>query len=601
MERELQATQTTDKPQAEQGQRTRTTVRVVRIPEAITVANFAEVLKVSPIDLMKQLMRAGIMANINQAVDFDTAAALAPLFGYKVAPLEKKAKKSTVVEEAEEDASVLEGRSPVVTILGHVDHGKTTLLDNIRKTRVVEREAGGITQHIGAYQAEYNNRIVTFLDTPGHEAFTAMRARGAEVTDIAILVVAADDGIMPQTVEAIDHAKAAEVPIVVAINKIDRPNADLDRVKRQLSENNLLIEEWGGDVIAVPVSAVTGEGVDDLLENILVVSEISDFKANPSRSARGVVLEAKLDKSRGPVATLLVKNGTLNVGDILVIGSITGRIKALVDSAGKRIRSAGPSTPVEVLGLNEPPAAGDTFRVARNEREARTAAELAQRQQESRRQVSLEDIMSRIRTGETKELNLVLKADVQGSIEAIREGILQLSTDETQVRIIHAASGSITESDVFLALASEGIVIGFNTTIQQSARQVADAENVEVRFYSIIYQLLDDVQSTIKGMAAPTVREVVDGHATVRAVFSRGRISKIAGIYVTDGRVVRNSSARLARKGSVIFDGSISSLRHFKDDVRELATGYEGGVMLNGFNDFQEEDTLEFHRQEQVS
>ena len=586
---------------AEQGQRTRTTVRVVRIPEAITVANFAEALKVSPIDLMKQLMRAGIMANINQAVDFDTAAALAPLFGYKVAPLEERARKSTAVEEAEEDASLLEERSPVVTILGHVDHGKTTLLDNIRKTRVVEREAGGITQHIGAYQAEYNNRIVTFLDTPGHEAFTTMRARGAEVTDIAILVVAADDGIMPQTVEAIDHAKAAEVPIVVAINKIDRPNADLDRVKRQLSENNLLIEEWGGDVIAVPVSAVTGEGVDDLLENILVVSEISDFKANPSRSARGVVLEAKLDKSRGPVATLLVKNGTLNVGDVLVIGSITGRIKALVDSAGKRIRSAGPSTPVEVLGLNEPPAAGDTFKVARNEREARAAAELAQRQQESRRQVSLEDIMSRIRTGETKELNLVLKADVQGSIEAIRDGILQLSTDETQVRIIHAASGSITESDVFLALASEAIVIGFNTTIQQSARQVADAENVEVRFYSIIYQLLDDVQSTIRGMAAPTIREVMDGHATVRAVFSRGRTSKIAGIYVTDGRVVRNSSARVTRNGSVIFDGAISSLRHFKDDVRELTTGYEGGVMLNGFNDFEEEDTLEFHRQEQVS
>ena len=314
-----------------------------------------------------------------------------------------------------------------------------------------------------------------------------------------------------------------------------------------------------------------------------------------------MVLEAKLDKSRGPVATLLVQNGTLNVGDILVIGSITGRIKALVDYTGKRIRSAGPSTPVEVLGLNEPPAAGDTFKVARNEREARTATELAQRQQESRRQVSLEDIMSRIRTGETKELNLVLKADVQGSIEAVRDGILQLSTDETQVRIIHAASGSITETDVFLALASEAIVIGFNTTIQQSARQVADAEKVEVRFYSIIYQLLDDVQSTIKGMAAPTMREVIDAHATVRAVFSRGRNSKIAGIYVTDGRVVRNSSARLSRNGSVIFDGSISSLRHFKDDVRELTTGYEGGVMLNGFNDFEEGDTLEFHRQEQVS
>ena len=474
-------------------------------------------------------------------------------------------------------------------------------MDNIRKTRVVEREAGGITQHIGAYQAEYNNRTITFLDTPGHEAFTTMRARGAEATDIAVLVVAADDGIMPQTVEAIDHAKAAAVPIVVAINKIDRPSADIDRVKRQLSENNLLIEEWGGDVIAVPVSAVTGEGVDELLENVLVVSEISDLKANPSRSARGVVLEAKLDKSRGPVATLLVKTGTLNVGDILVIGSITGRIKALVDYAGKRIRSAGPSTPVEVLGLNQPPAAGDTFKVARNEREARTATELAQRQQESRRQVSLEDIMSRIRAGEAKELNLVLKADVQGSIEAIRDSILQLSTNETQVRIIHAASGSITESDVFLALASEAIVIGFNTTIQQSARQVADAENVEVRFYSIIYQLLDDVQSTIKGMAAPTMREVIDGHVTVRAVFSRGRSSKIAGIYVTDGRVVRNSSARVARNGSVIFNGTIASLRHFKDDVRELATGYEGGVMLNSFNDFQEGDTLEFHRQEQVS
>ena len=601
MERELQATQTTDKPQAEQKQRAKTTVRVVRIPEAITVAKFAEVLKASPIDLMKQLMRAGIMANINQAVDFDTAAALAPLFGYKAVPLEEKARKSTTVEEAEEDASVLEERSPVVTILGHVDHGKTTLLDNIRKTRVVEREAGGITQHIGAYQAEYNNRTITFLDTPGHEAFTTMRARGAEATDIAVLVVAADDGIMPQTVEAIDHAKAAAVPIVVAINKIDRPSADIDRVKRQLSENNLLIEEWGGDVIAVPVSAVTGEGVDELLENVLVVSEISDLKANPSRSARGVVLEAKLDKSRGPVATLLVKTGTLNVGDILVIGSITGRIKALVDYAGKRIRSAGPSTPVEVLGLNQPPAAGDTFKVARNEREARTATELAQRQQESRRQVSLEDIMSRIRAGEAKELNLVLKADVQGSIEAIRDSILQLSTNETQVRIIHAASGSITESDVFLALASEAIVIGFNTTIQQSARQVADAENVEVRFYSIIYQLLDDVQSTIKGMAAPTMREVIDGHVTVRAVFSRGRSSKIAGIYVTDGRVVRNSSARVARNGSVIFNGTIASLRHFKDDVRELATGYEGGVMLNSFNDFQEGDTLEFHRQEQVS
>lgn len=581
--------------------KTSTKVRIVRLPEAVTISNFAEMIKVSPIDLMKQLMRNGIMANINQAIDFTTASSIAPAFGYKVAPIDTQNIKKTNVEDTESDASLLQSRPPVVTILGHVDHGKTTLLDNIRKTKVVDKEAGGITQHIGAYQVVYRQNLITFVDTPGHAAFSSMRARGAEVTDLVVLVVAADDGVMPQTVEAINHAKAADVPIIVAINKIDRPNADVERVKRQLSENSLLIEEWGGDIIAVPVSAITGEGIDDLLDSINIVSEISEFKANPEGLAKGIVLEAKLDKSRGPVATLIVKSGTLSLGNVLAVGPNTGKIKSLMDHTGSKINSAPPSTPVEILGLNNVPTAGETFSVAQDEKAARDSVARYEQQNKPASRTSFEDMVSRIRTGEIKDLNLVLKADVQGSIEAITQGLTELSNEETQVRILHTSSGSITESDIFLALASDAIVIGFNTAIEPSARQVANHEKVEVRFYSIIYQLLDEIQNVIQGMSSPSMREIIDGHAVVRTVFKRSKNTNIAGIYVTDGHILRNSSARVLRDGSIIFDGVLASLRHFKDDVRELSTGYEGGVVLNGFNDFEEGDSLELHRQEQVS
>ena len=581
--------------------KTSTKVRIVRLPEAVTISNFAEMIKVSPIDLMKQLMRNGIMANINQAIDFTTASSIAPAFGYKVAPINTGNIKKTNEENTESDASLLQSRPPVVTILGHVDHGKTTLLDNIRKTKVVDKEAGGITQHIGAYQVVYRQNLITFVDTPGHAAFSSMRARGAEVTDLVVLVVAADDGVMPQTVEAINHAKAADVPIIVAINKIDRPNADAERVKRQLSENSLLIEEWGGDIIAVPVSAITGEGIDDLLDSINIVSEISEFKANPEGLAKGIVLEAKLDKSRGPVATLIVKSGTLSLGNVLAVGPNTGKIKSLMDHTGSKINSAPPSTPVEILGLNNVPTAGETFSVAQDEKAARDSVARYEQQNKPASRTSFEDMVSRIRTGEIKDLNLVLKADVQGSIEAITQGLTELSNEETQVRILHTSSGSITESDIFLALASDAIVIGFNTAIEPSARQVANHEKVEVRFYSIIYQLLDEIQNVIQGMSSPSMREIIDGHAVVRTVFKRSKNTNIAGIYVTDGHILRNSSARVLRDGSIIFDGVLASLRHFKDDVRELSTGYEGGVVLNGFNDFEEGDSLELHRQEQVS
>ncbi len=597
-QRENSATTENTVPETKQ---TSTKVRIVRLPEAVTISNFAEMIKVSPIDLMKQLMRNGIMANINQAIDFTTASSIAPAFGYKVAPINTGNIKKTNEENTESDASLLQSRPPVVTILGHVDHGKTTLLDNIRKTKVVDKEAGGITQHIGAYQVVYRQNLITFVDTPGHAAFSSMRARGAEVTDLVVLVVAADDGVMPQTVEAINHAKAADVPIIVAINKIDRPNADVERVKRQLSENSLLIEEWGGDIIAVPVSAITGKGIDDLLDSINIVSEISEFKANPEGLARGIVLEAKLDKSRGPVATLIVKSGTLSLGNVLAVGPNTGKIKSLTDHTGSRIDYAPPSTPVEILGLNNVPTAGETFSVAQDEKAARDSVARYEQQNEPASRTSFEDMVSRIRTGEIKDLNLVLKADVQGSIEAITQGLTELSNEETQVRILHTSSGSITESDIFLALASDAIVIGFNTAIEPSARQVANHEKVEVRFYSIIYQLLDEIQNVIQGMSSPSMREIIDGHAVVRTVFKRSKNTNIAGIYVTDGHILRNSSARVLRDGSIIFDGVLASLRHFKDDVRELSTGYEGGVVLNGFNDFEEGDSLELHRQEQVS
>jgi translation initiation factor IF-2 len=571
--------------------------KVVRIPGAITVAQLAVLLDASSIDVMKHLMRAGIMANINQAIDFETASAVAPLFGYRAAPLEKAPRgPKNAGNDEEESKDLLKTRPPIVTILGHVDHGKTTLLDTIRKTKVAEQEAGGITQRIGAYQTEYNNSIISFLDTPGHEAFTAMRARGTDATDVAVLVVAADDGVMPQTVEAINHVKEANVPIVVAINKTDLPDADIDRVHRQLSENGLLIEAWGGDVIAVPVSAKIGEGVDDLLENILVVAEIADLKANPDRAAKGVVIEANLDKSRGPVATVLVKTGTLHVGDYLLAGSAWGRVKALIDYRGQRIRMATPSMPAEVLGLSQLPSAGDSFQVVSSDKEARTLAEESQRQRESRLRMSLNEVFNRIRAGESKELNLVIKADTQGSVEVLRDSLSNLSTDETQVRIIHTGSGAISDSDVFLAVASNAIILGFNVSIESGAKRLADADGVEIRLYSLIYHLLEDIANALQGLVEPTMQDMVEGHATVRAIFGRGRQTKIAGVYVTDGRVLRNASARVLRDGQVVYDGQITSLRHFKDDVREMSTGLECGIGLARFNDFQEDDVLEIHR-----
>ncbi|MEE8443341.1 MAG: translation initiation factor IF-2 [Dehalococcoidia bacterium] len=588
--------------QSQTGQRTATGPRALTVPDAISVAHLAELINASPIELMKQLMRAGIMANINQVIDFDTAAAIIPGFGFRAVSVVDTPKGTKDIGAEQEDAALLQPRPPVVTILGHVDHGKTTLLDFIRKTKVAEREEGGITQHIGAYQVEYQNQQITFLDTPGHEAFTAMRARGAQATDIAVLVVAADDGVMPQTIEAINHVKAAGVPIIVGINKIDLPDADLERVKRQLAEHDLLIEDWGGDVVSVPISAKAGDGVVDLLENILVVAEVAELRANPDRLARGIVVESKLDKSRGPTATVLVKTGTLRVSDHLVVGTTRGRVKALVNDAGQRIKSATPSMPVEVLGLDKLPEAVDVFTVAQSEREARELVEERLRQQQTAGpQVSLEEMFSRIRAGEAKDLNLIIKADVYGSVEAIRDSLSQMSTDKVQVRIIHAASGSITETDVFLAVASQAIIIGFNTTLELGARHVANAQHVEIRFYSVIYTLLEDIQNTLEGLIPPTMKETVEGHATVRVVFSRSRRSTVAGVYVTDGRLLRNASARIIREGQVIYDGSIASLRHFKEDVREMATGFECGIGLAGFDDFQEGDIIEVHRQELAS
>ena len=580
-------------------QRTATTPRELKLPEAISVASLAELIHASSIDVMKQFMRAGIMANINQMIDFDTVAAVVPAFGFRATPLEERSRDSSGVEVEGEDPALLQPRPPVVTILGHVDHGKTSLLDVIRETKVAEKEAGGITQHIGAYQVEYHGQQITFLDTPGHEAFTAMRARGAEATDIAILVVAADDGVMPQTDEAINHVKAAGVPMIVAINKMDRPDADAERVKRQLAEHDLLVEDWGGDVVAVPVSAKTGDGIEDLLENILVVAEVAELKANPDRLARGVVVEAKLDKSRGPVATVLVETGTLKVGDYLVIGTTRGKVKALISDTGRRIKEALPSMPAEILGIAQLPEAGETLIVTQTEQAGRAMVEERQRQSSDRR-VSLEEMFGRIRTGEAKELDLIVKADVQGSVEALRAALSQLSTEKAVVRVIHAASGTITETDVLLAVASQAIIVGFNTTLEPGARHVAEAEHIEVRFYNVIYTLLEDVKNTLEGLVPPVLKDVVEGHATVRAVFSLSRRSKVAGVYVTDGRMMRNASARVLRGGQILHDGPISSLRHFKNDAREIATGLECGIGLTGFSDFEEGDIVEVHRQEQA-
>ena len=588
--------------------------RIIEIPARLTVRELAQLMGVSPIDVIKRLMYDGIIATINQTIDYETAAIVASEMGFepreeKVAVPEEEAVPSgpTPLWErlyAQEDPANLRPRPPVVTVLGHVDHGKTSLLDAIRRTDVAAGEVGGITQHIGAYQVEHNGRLITFLDTPGHEAFTAMRARGAQTTDIAILVVAADDGVMPQTVEALNHARAARVPIIVALNKIDKPTAQPDRVKRQLSELGLTPDEWGGDTFVIPVSAKKRMGLEDLLETILLVADEQNIRANPNRPAVGTVLEAQLDRSMGPTATVLVQNGTLRVGDAVVAGTAYGRVRRMLDSHGKPIREAPPSTPALILGLSDVPSAGDIFEVVENEKVARAIA--AQRLQEREAgaarptRFTLDDLSRSIRQGQAKELNLIIKADVQGSIEPIVSSLSKLGTEDLKVNIIHAAAGNVTESDINLAIASRAIVIGFQVTVDPAARRLAENEGVDVRIYDIIYELIDEVERALKGLLEPTYVDKTIGKAEVRATFEIPKVGRVAGCYVLEGEVRRNARARLFRQGQQKFDGPIASLKRFAKDVREVKAGYECGIGLEGFHDIQVGDILEFYLKERV-
>jgi translation initiation factor IF-2 len=587
--------------------------RSVELPRTLTVKELAEVLNVSAVEVIKELMKNGVMASINQVIDYDTAAIVASDFGFEVqeqaptevaeAPAERAAHR--VRPDEEEDASLLQPRPPVVTILGHVDHGKTSLLDVIRQTNVQASEAGGITQHIGAYQVEVNNQKITFLDTPGHEAFTAMRARGAQVTDIAILVVAADDGVMPQTQEAISHAKAAGVPLIVAINKVDLADADPDRVMQQLAQYEVVVEQYGGDTPAVPVSARSKEGISDLLETILLVAEIQDLKANPARQAEGAVIEAELTANRGPVCTLLIQRGTLRVGDAVVAGEAPGKIKAMFDATGKPVKEAGPSMPVTVLGLRSVPLAGDTFQIVPDERAARETLDARKRDREAAlareaHPVNLDTLFGEISAGKVRELNLILKTDVQGSIDPIRHSLERLSSDEVRVKIIHSGSGAVTESDVMLAVASKGIILGFNTKPDAGARKLAETERVDIRQYRVIYNLVEDIEKALRGMYEPVYNDVIDGHAEVRQVF-KSRRGNFAGSYVLDGTLHRSNLVRVKRGNEVLLETRCESLKRFQDDVREVATGYECGIGLEGFNDFQEGDILEFYHKERAN
>ena len=576
--------------------------RKIELPATMTVKHLAETLGISGVEVIKQLMQNGVMAGINQSVDYDTAAIIAADLGYEVT---EKAEAQAEAVACEEDKGNLQPRPPVVTVMGHIDHGKTKLLDAIRQTNVVASEAGGITQHIGAYQVETQGRKITFLDTPGHEAFTAMRARGAKVTDVAVLVVAADDGVMPQTLEALDHAKAASVPIVVALNKIDKPGVNLDRVKQQLAEAGLVVEEWGGNTVCVPVSAKQKKGITDLLESILVVAEMLELKANPDCAASGVVIEAGLDKTKGPMATVLVERGTLKPGDPLIVGETWGKVKAMFNDAGKRVKKAEPAAPVKILGLSGAPQAGDTFTVAASERDARATAEKRQMERQQKivrpvRPVKLDDVYAQIKAGQAKELNLILKTDVQGSIEPIKNSIERLEAEEIKVRIIHTGSGNITEGDVLLALASKGVIVGFHTTPTVGAQRMAEAEGVDIRFYDIIYNLVEDIERALKGMKEPNYAEVIDGRAEVRAVFAAGKKEKAAGLLVGEGKLRRDSLVRVLRSGKVIHQSKIVSLRRFKDDVKEVATGTECGLVVDGFAAFEPGDIIEAYRRERV-
>ncbi len=568
----------------------------VEFPPSITVRQLADVLKVEPVKVIKQLMRNGIMANINQTLDFDTASITAADFGYDA----KAAKERRALPSRKgRGKGKLSVRPPVVTVMGHVDHGKTTLLDAIRKTNVTAHEVGAITQHIGAYQALVDGRKITFLDTPGHEAFTVMRARGAQATDIVILVVAVNDGVMPQTVEAINHAKAAKVPIVVAINKIDKPDVNPERVKQQLADLGLVVEEWGGDTVCVPISAKQGQGISDLLENLFLVADILELKADPDSAAEGVIIEATLDKTKGPLATFLVQKGTLRLGDVVVAGAAWGKIKAMFDDKGKQVHKAEPSTPVKVLGLNEVAKSGDFFTVLPDEHEARSIVE-KQKYPRLRPTLSLSALSSQISDGQIKELNIVLKTDVEGSIEPIKTSVERMGTEKTKARVIHAASGSITESDVLLASASKGIIIGFNTPSSPGATQLANVEAVGIQHYDVIYKLIEDMDRTLKGMLEPTYAEVLSGRAEVRAVFPSSKLGKIAGVYIMEGKVWRDAQVKILRQNKVICDSRVSSLKRFKEDAAEVSAGLECGLGIEEIVDFQIGDIIEFYRKERT-
>ncbi|MDD5647371.1 MAG: translation initiation factor IF-2 [Dehalococcoidia bacterium] len=572
----------------------------IGLPPVITVKQLADQMGVSGIEIIKQLMRNGIMANINQSLDYEVASKLVADFGFTAKKLLADAQGRQKVSSL---SAKLRSRPPVITIMGHVDHGKTSLLDAIRQTNVAAGEAGAITQHIGAYQVEMKGRKITFLDTPGHEAFTAMRARGARATDIAVLVVAADDGVMPQTIEALDHARAAGVNIVVALNKIDKANANPDRIKQQLADLGVVIEEWGGDVICVPVSAKKKQGIDDLLENLLLVADILELKAEVDCLAEGIVIEAKLDKNRGPIATLLVQKGILKTGDNLVIGTVGGKIKAMFDDDGKNIRKAEPATPVEILGMNSVPDAGQVFQVVSDEKEAKALIEKNRNTglaTTTSRGVSLTSVAAQASAGEIKELNIILKTDVHGSIEPIKDSLERLSNDKTRVKVIHTGTGAITESDILLAAASRAVVIGFNSKPETGSIRMAEQEKISVRQYNVIYKLIEDVEKALKGMLEPEYIDVVAGQAEVRAVFEAGKRGKIAGSQIKEGRATRDSLVRIIRGGKVVAESKVAGLRRFKDDVKEVATGLECGVKLENFNDLEVGDILQFVRQEKV-
>ncbi|KUK09833.1 MAG: Translation initiation factor IF-2 [Caldanaerobacter subterraneus] len=580
-------------------------IKIITIPEFLTVKELAEKMKVNPTEIIKKLIAQGIMVTVNQQIDFETASKIAEEYGFLVDKEKIKDELEALFEDTPDREEDLKPRPPIVTVMGHVDHGKTSLLDAIRKTNVTIKEIGGITQHIGASVVEINDKKVVFLDTPGHEAFTAMRARGASVTDIVVLVVAADDGVMPQTIEAINHVKAANVPLIVAINKIDLPTANPDRVKTELSELGLVPEEWGGNTICVPVSAKKNIGIDDLLEMILLVAEMEDLKANPNKPARGTVIEAKLEKGKGPVATVIVQNGTLQVGDAVIAGTTYGKVRAMFDDKGRKIKKAGPSMPVEILGFSEVPEAGDKFVVVENEKKAR---ELAEKRREVQRElelkkkqkVSLEDLFRQIQEGTVKELNVIIKADVQGSVEALRKSLEELSNEEVRIRVIHGAVGAITETDVMLASASNAIIIGFNVRPETNAKALAEKEKVEIKLYRIIYDAIEDVKAAMKGMLEPKYKEVELGRAEVRAVFKIPGVGNVAGCYVLNGKITRNADVRIVRDGIVIYEGKIASLKRFKDDVREVQQGFECGIGIEKFNDIKEGDIIEAYTMEEI-